>query len=78
MISNWSTRWSQFQAIIRPDKFHCDPIFYEFAIHDKLSLNPKLSSILKINWFAKVVLPNVFILSKDEANLVFKDISSSL
>jgi len=22
-------RWSQFQTVIRPDKFHCDPIFYE-------------------------------------------------
>ncbi len=34
--------------------------------------------ILKINWFAKIYLHNVLILSKDEAKLVFKDISSSL
>jgi len=30
--------------------------------------------ILKINWFSKNNLTNVLILSKDEAQLVFKDI----
>jgi hypothetical protein len=34
----------------------------------------KKIGILKIHWFAKNALTNVFILSKDEAKLVFKDI----
>jgi len=34
--------------------------------------------ILKINWFAKISFSNFLMMSKDEAKLVFKDISSSL
>jgi hypothetical protein len=45
---------------------------------DRLYLNLIYCDILKINWFAKSALTNVLILSKDEAKLVFKDISSSL